>query len=131
MDYWVTILIVFIVLVLVSLLILLMTAVFRNLKTGKRFREQLLERLEQLPMIRMLGRHNIDIDAYLSNEYVTNIEKQLRNCGECREKLECNKVLSKEETAVDTYSFCPNDEAFENMEHSNKNNITDQDKNNI
>jgi uncharacterized protein DUF6455 len=96
----------------------LVLEISRNIKTGKRFREQLKERLDQLPIIKMLDKRNIDVNKYLSTIPIIDIEKQLHNCNECSEKAECKGVLEKEATSEASYSFCPNDEDFEQIKRS-------------
>ncbi len=93
-------------------------AISGNVRVGQRFREKLMERLKQLPFNRMLGKRNLDVNDYLHNMPVTDIEKQLRNCDECTAKEECKETLEDEEKSEKDYSFCPNDEYFKQAKSS-------------
>jgi uncharacterized protein DUF6455 len=111
------IIIVSILLAFAILLIRLTLTISGNIKTGKRFREKLLDRLNQLPIKKMIGRRDIDVDKYLHNVPMTDIENQLRNCDKCAVKEECEETLEKEETSKINYSFCPNDEGFKEIKY--------------
>ena len=118
MNNWVVILVVLIILAVAVIGLKLMFEINRNVKIGKEIREKLMERLEQLPMIKMLVKHDIDANEYLHNVPIMQVEKQLHNCSVCTVKQECRESLSKEEAVEDDYSFCPNDVDFNQLENS-------------
>ena len=117
MFNWGVILFVSIILILGGILIMLMGSIIRNFNEGKKFREQLLRRLKQLPMFEMLAKRNIDVNNYLYNEQAMKIEKQLLNCEQCRATVACKEVLSKKDATEETYSICPNNEDFKQIKY--------------
>jgi hypothetical protein len=89
--------------------------IHRNVKAGQKFREQLLNRLEQFPIVKMLIKRNINVSEYLHSVPINDIEKQLQNCNKCSAKKECGDVL--ENVVEIPYSFCPNDEDFKKIKY--------------
>jgi uncharacterized protein DUF6455 len=107
-----------VILIIVLIALKLTYEICRNVIVGRKFRDRLMSRLEQLPIIKMLGKHEIDVNKYLHSVPIVDIEKQLHNCNECSSKKECRETLEQEGKAEAAYSFCPNDEDFKQLERS-------------
>ncbi len=123
--------VIFIAIIIVAAVIIvttLMIAIKGNIKVGQRFRGNLMERLKQLPFFRMLGKRNYDVSTYLHNTPTVDIENQLRNCEDCSTRKECEDTLAKEETSEPDYSFCPNNEVFEQGESTKAKSVIHQDR---
>ncbi len=91
-------------------IILLVVAIVRNLKDGKRYRQGMAGQLSRLRLARMLGVHRIDQNTYLHTQPVLSIRDQMKHCAECTHTEQCDKLL--DEGVGDQSGFCQNDEAL-------------------
>jgi hypothetical protein len=117
--------IVFIIVVLGIIAMTLKIAISGNVKVGQQFRKKLMERLKQLPF--NSSKRNIDVNKYIHDMPVNDLEKQLHNCDGCTTKGECEEALAKEGTSDADYSFCPNDEYLKQTEFTKDESIIDRD----
>ncbi len=76
----------------------------------------------------MLSKRNIDVNKYLHDMPMNDIEKQLHNCDGCTAQGECEEALAKEGTSDVDYSFCPNDEYIKQTEFTKDESIIDRDE---
>ena len=91
----------------------LSTAIQVNFTTSNRLRQQFAERIRMLRMFPMLRKRGIDIDSYLANLPISEIEQQIRSCESCDRQDECRSAL--EGSDADGYGFCANDENFKKI----------------
>jgi len=82
-------------------------AIGRNLLHGLTFRRQLHERLNGMPLSRVLARAGSDAVLYLHDRHVHDIERELRNCESCRATSQCRHAL-QDGTPAERFEFCPN-----------------------
>jgi hypothetical protein len=87
-------------------------AILGNFHDGRQFRRALIERAQRLRMMRMLERRGIDAQAYLHQDSVVNIEKQLRACEMCETTRTCDTTIASRKGESD-FGFCANDSSFE------------------
>ncbi len=90
-------------------------AIFRNMKSGQRFRLALSRKLAALRLPRMLRMLGIDDQAYLAQNRVVDIEKHMDNCRNCGETGRCDRDLERGEL-TDDGGYCPNRRHFARVE---------------
>jgi Family of unknown function (DUF6455) len=101
-----------VIVVIVLIAFTLTIAIKQNFNVSQQLRIKLMDKLKQLPFYKMLTRRDIDINEYLHDQQINDIEIQLKNCNECSPNKKCAEVLAKEDKPGIDYSFCPNDEYF-------------------
>lgn len=92
-------------------------ALKQNFNISQQLRAKLMEKLKQLPFHRMLSKRNIDVNKYLHDIPINDIENQLQSCSECATNKKCEEVLATADKSDVDYSFCPNDEYFKQSKH--------------
>jgi hypothetical protein len=97
----------------VAFTVLLIMAILRNLKTGRRYRQTLNSKVSNLRLSRMLTLHRIDQDAYLHSQPVVDIENHIKCCSDCSRTAQCDDVLMA--GAEDQTAFCNNDHALQTI----------------
>jgi len=88
---------------------LLLVAILGNLKTARRYRQSISERLSGLRLSRMLMHKGIDQDTYLHTQPVLDIEQQMKRCGDCDATERCDTELAASNNDEQTAEFCVND----------------------
>ena len=88
----------------------LFKAIHGNFHTAAALRNQYAQRIRLLPMYKMLRMRGIELNHFLSQSPVAEIETRIRNCESCNKDRECQTAL-KEKTEQD-FSFCTNDPVF-------------------
>ena len=78
-----------------------------NLVNGRQLRRGLRNRLAELPLEHALERAGTDPDIYLHTRQLHEIDREMRNCGDCAAVQQCQSAL---DTAVpiEKFVFCPN-----------------------
>jgi hypothetical protein len=96
---------------LATTVIAIVLAIYRNLKTGRRFRQHLAARVDSLRLSKMLGVLGIDREQYTHKLPVVDIEQHMAKCDACTTKQTCDEVLpdANPDTNLD---FCPNQESL-------------------
>ena len=86
----------------------LLVAILRNLKTARRYRRTMSDKLSSLRLSRMLSLKGIDQRTYLHTQPVLDIEQHMQRCSKCARTEQCDSVLAASNTAEET-GFCDND----------------------
>ncbi|MBL1141487.1 MAG: hypothetical protein HND53_05575 [Proteobacteria bacterium] len=125
MDINSKIIIALIILAFAILSLKLALGINTNIKTGERFRQQLKVRLDNLPIIKMLDKRDIDINQYISRVPITEIEKHAHTCSVCSANKICEETLLKEKSFKSDFKFCHNNEDFEQIKKDEITSIED------
>lgn len=96
---------------------LLLVAILGNLKTARRYRESIGERLSQLRLSRMLAHKGIDQETYLHTQPVLDIEQQMQRCGNCAATERCDNALAAGNSEQQT-GFCENDTELQTVKRN-------------
>jgi len=56
----------------------------------------------------MLKKYDVNLQRLLHNNPVSNIEIQIKDCSDCVQISECDRVLSKSVVSDHELRFCPN-----------------------
>lgn len=86
----------------------------RNVKIGGLFRRRLGKRVDELRLGKMAKAMGIDKSAYLHQQSVVDIEREIRQCRSCGEKTTCDDHLAGNEIPEHP-QFCPNEAALSRM----------------
>ncbi len=101
---------------LVTLLsVLLFTAIIFNMKNGRKYRQALAKKIEQLRLHNMLLALGIDPNAYLHNEHITDIHQHMDRCNACENTEQCDEALAHHDVKPDEISFCNNEKSLQNI----------------
>jgi hypothetical protein len=88
---------------------LLLVAILGNLKTARRYRQSIGDRLSGLRLSRMLMHKGIDQDTYLHTQPVLDIEQQMKRCADCDATERCDVELAASNNDEQIAEFCVND----------------------
>lgn len=97
--------------------ILAMTArimLSENSKVLNRIRDA----LRRVRLFKMLQKRQVDVQSYLQNTDVSEIRQQIATCESCSSSQTCETALESNETAINDFSFCPNNAAIEQLQSS-------------
>lgn len=88
----------------------MLLAIGTNFAAGRAVRAGLRHRVTRLRLGRMLARRGIDVNTYLHEMPMTDLEGQIRACENCEQTTACNHTLAKGgRDAPSDLGFCPND----------------------
>jgi hypothetical protein len=96
-------------------LVLLPLAIAMNVETGMKYRRDLAERLDRLRLGRMLAALGVNINRYLNNERIVDIDQQMRRCSACTHTKTCDDKLKEGDVAADNIGFCNNEASLRKM----------------
>lgn len=89
-------------------------ALSENSKVLNRIRDA----LQRVRMFKMLQKRQVDVQSYLQNTDVSEIRQQIETCESCPIIKTCDTALESKETAVNDFSFCPNNPSIEQLQSS-------------
>jgi len=95
--------------------LLIFTAIFMiyairiNIIKGGLFRQNLVNRVSNLRIHRMLRTLGIDIDRYLHQESILDIQEQMKICSECQNTDDCDRELERGTVHPNNISYCNNE----------------------
>jgi len=89
-------------------------ALSENSKVSNRIREA----LRRVRMFKMLQKRQVDVQSYLQDSDVSEIRQQIATCESCPSIQTCDTALESNETAINDFSFCPNNAAIEQRQSS-------------
>jgi len=89
-------------------------ALSENSKVLNRIRDA----LRRVRMFKMLQKRQVDVQSYLQNTDVSEIRQQIATCESCPSIQTCDTALESNETAINDFSFCPNNPAIEQLQSS-------------
>jgi len=92
----------------VAFTVLLLVAILGNLKTARRYRQAMSEKLSGLRLSRMLSFKGIDQETYLHTQPVLDIEQHMKRCSNCAQTERCDDVLAASNSEEPT-PFCDNE----------------------
>ena len=95
--------------------VFLFTAIIFNMKTGERYRSMLANKLVNLRLNKMLGALGVDVNTYLHNESIVDIQNQMARCTECENTDQCDDRLSNNEIAAADIDFCNNEKELQEI----------------
>ena len=72
--------------------------------------------LRRVRLFRMLQKRQVGVQSYLENTDVSEIRQQIATCESCPSGQTCETALESNETAVNDFSFCPNDAAIAQLQ---------------
>jgi hypothetical protein len=98
---------------------LLMTAIVFNLKAGRKYRQSLAARVDQLRLSKMLTALGIDVASYLHSEPVVKIYTQIERCSACQNTETCDEKLSRGVIEAEDIGFCNNEQSLQGMVRKN------------
>jgi hypothetical protein len=102
-------------LMVIAFVMFLFVAIIFNLKSGEKYRQSLVNKLDQLRLAKMLGALGIDVNAYLHQERIVDIQKQMKHCADCENTNQCDEKLSTNKIAADDIEFCNNEKALQDI----------------
>ena len=105
---------------LLGLLIALLTAllfiaIIFNMKRGRKYRQALARKVAQLRLNKMLLALGVDTNAYIHDEHIADIYKNMERCEECSNTEECDEALSKDKINPGEISFCNNEQSLQKI----------------
>lgn len=99
----------------VSVVALLFIAIIFNMKRGRKYRQALAKKIEQLRLNKMLLALGIDPNAYLHDEHIADIHKHMERCEACENTEKCDEDLSTNNINPDEISYCNNEQSLKNI----------------
>lgn len=93
----------------------------KNVKQGKKVREQLAQRIETLRMSKMLRALGLDFSEYLYKVPLSKINGSMNNCENCDAIGQCDNALQQEKIKPEEIDFCPNNECLGQYHELKKN----------
>ncbi|MEJ2685836.1 MAG: hypothetical protein P8124_01265 [Gammaproteobacteria bacterium] len=82
-------------------------AINANLLRGRLVRAAMAQRLDRLPLKRLLALAGSDVRHFLHSRYLHEIEGELRACEACDEQDRCRHCLQSG-SPLGGFDFCPN-----------------------
>ena len=113
-----TLIIVFFILLTIFITIGLFRSITKSSRQGDTFYQNLVERIKQLRMHKMLQALGIDEKEYTRGNQVNEIEMHMNRCQQCSNTEQCDSELESGEIKhADQY--CPNNEDLLNSSAKN------------
>ena len=89
--------------------------IYANVKNGMLFRTLLAKRVGNLRLGKMLTALGINVDKYLHEEKVLDIEAQIERCTACENTDTCDDNLQNDAISIDTIDYCNNESDLKSM----------------
>ena len=89
--------------------------IYANVKNGMLIRSLLSKRVGNLRLSKMLAALGVNVDKYLHEEKVLDIENQIERCTQCENTDICDENLQKGTITVDTIDYCNNESDLKSM----------------
>ena len=93
----------------------LASVIFANVKNGMLFRSLLSKRVNSLRLGKMLAALGVNVDKYLHEEKVLDIENQIERCTQCENTDACDDNLEKGTISIDSIDYCNNESDLKSM----------------
>lgn len=94
-------------------------AIVFNVKTGILYRRKLAHKINDLRLGRMLMLLGIDINRYLHQERVIDINDQMARCIACENTQTCDGDMLKDKVSVDDIGYCNNEQTLKQIVSTN------------
>ncbi len=98
-----------------TFIIMLVSAIVFNMKSGERFRRSLATRIDQLRLSKMLSALGIDISNYLHTQKIVDIEKHMERCSACEKTDTCDEKLAAGDINMADIDFCNNEKSLQDI----------------
>ena len=95
--------------------VMLVSAIIFNVKAGKKYRQSLAVKVDQLRLSKMLNALGVDINTYLHTERMVDIQQQMNRCSACENTEKCDDQLSGGSISADEIGFCNNEQSLQEM----------------
>ena len=89
--------------------------IYINVKNGMLFRSLLSKKVGSLRLGKMLTALGINVDKYLHEEKVLNIENQIERCTQCENTDACDDNLDNGTISIDSIDYCNNESDLKSM----------------
>ena len=99
----------------IAFVLFLFVAIIFNLKAGEKYRQSLVTKLDELRLAKMLGALGIDVNSYLHQERIIDIQKQLKRCSDCENTDQCDDNLSNNKITAGDIEFCNNEKDLQEI----------------
>ncbi len=93
---------------IIAIAVWLIVAIIKNFQIGQYFRVPYIEKISKLRFGKMLIKHGTSANQLLHSQSISEVEKQISNCGDCVQTSECDRILSKPVVSEQELEFCPN-----------------------
>jgi hypothetical protein len=93
--------------------------IMRNVIVGMEFRKNLARQLNALRLNKMLNALGIDINRYLHNERIIDIEEQIGKCAACENTETCDDQLGKGAVQASNIDYCNNEKSLQQIVAAN------------
>ncbi len=71
--------------------------------------DRMRDALQRMRLFKMLQKRRVDPQSYLRTTDAAEIRRQMAVCESCPSSQVCDAALESNETALDSFPFCPND----------------------
>lgn len=89
--------------------------IMRNVIVSMEFRKKLADKVHSLRLNNMLGALGIDVNRYLHNERILDIEEQIDKCASCQNTDTCDEQLAQDSITVGNIDYCNNAQALQQI----------------
>lgn len=89
--------------------------IMRNVIVGMEFRKNLARKVDALRLSKMLGALGIDINRYLHNERVIDIEDQIERCSNCQNTATCDEQIAGGTVQPGNIDYCNNEASLQQI----------------
>jgi len=104
----------------VVMVVTIFSAIIFNIKAGIKYRHNLARQLDQLRISNMLRALGIDINLYLHQERINEINSQMIRCSECNNTDRCDEDTKTGNTDPEGISYCNNEQALRTIADKHK-----------
>lgn len=105
-------------LVIVAVIGMVAMTVHITLSENSKVLNRIRDALRRVRLFKMLQKRQVDVQSYLQNTDVSQIRRQIAECESCSSVRTCETALESGETAINDFSFCPNNAAIERLQDS-------------
>ena len=89
--------------------------IMRNVIVSMEFRKNLAGKVHSLRLNKMLGALGIDVNRYLHNERILDIEEHIDKCTACQNTDTCDEQLAQGSITVGNINYCNNAQALQQI----------------
>lgn len=83
--------------------------IIRNLINGRKFHYLLEQEFSKLRLSKMLTALGLSKKDYIYQTRVPDIQRQMNNCSDCTNTVECDEELSAQDIDISNIEFCDNE----------------------
>jgi hypothetical protein len=95
--------------------VLLFIAIIFNVKRGRKYRQALAKKIEQLRLHKMLLALGIDPNAYLHKEPIAEIHQHMERCNACENTEQCDEALATHDIKPEEIGYCNNEKTLQKI----------------